>query len=73
MLSKQVVERKNIALLELPISFTMLLDGVVGQMGIIVSRVDIKLIARCSNVPFLKEINLLILRNKRINTNIKFP
>jgi hypothetical protein len=73
MLSKQVVERKNIALLELPISFTMLLDGVVGQMSIIVSRVDIKLIARSSNVPFLKEINLLILRHKRINTNIKFP
>lgn len=73
MLSKQVVKRKNIALLELSISFTMLLDGVVGQMSIIVSWVDIKLVTRCSNVSFLKEIHLLILSNKWINTNIKFP
>jgi hypothetical protein len=63
-----------VTVLELSIVFRELLDGIIGQMNILVIwivRVDIELWARSSQVPFFKEVYSSFIINKDPDTDVK--
>lgn len=70
----QPPKRQLVAIFEHAVAGRVLLDGIVGQMDeIVVDVIELELLGRCADVPLLKEVKVVVLRQQCPHSDIELP